>query len=153
MDKAAPIKAGSDRPAGRRRRRFFTLAEVIIAGAILALVATGVFTSVLMAQFLISNAREHQAAESLAMDKVWEIFNLPYQQIENSPNPLAMQIAVPQSSILYNWGGTIRTAVTKQADYCEIMVRVDWNGRTITHQASPSFELLTVDRYRDTFGQ
>jgi len=150
MDKAASIKPRSDRPAGRRRRRFFTLAEVIIASAILALVATSVFTSVLMAEFLVSNAREHQTAETLAMDKLWQIFNLPYQQLENSPNPLAMQIAVPQSSILYNWGGTIRTAVTKHADSCEIQVRVDWNGRTITHRASPSFEMLTVDRYRDT---
>jgi len=121
-----------------------------VAGAILALVATGVFTSVLLAQFLISNAREHQAAESLAMDKAWEIFNLPYHQIENSPNPLAMQIAVPESSILYNLGGTIRTIVLKQTDYCEIQVRVDWNGRTITHKPSPSYETLSVLRYRDT---
>jgi len=84
------------------------------------------------------------------MDKLWEIFNLPYQQIENSPNPLAMQTAVPQSSILYNWGGTIRTAVTKYGDYCEIMVRVDWNGRTLTHHENPSYEALTIRRYRDT---
>ncbi len=143
-DASLPLRARG------REKRFFTLAEVIVAGAILALIATGVFTSVLLAQLLISNAREHQVAESLAMDKAWEIFNLPYHQIENSPNPLAMQVSVPESSLLYNLGGTIRTAVIKYSNYCEIQVRVDWNGRTITHKPSPSYEALSVLRYRDT---
>jgi len=134
------------RTVRRRRVRPFTMAEVIVAGAVVALASLGIFGSMIMAHYLIENAREYQEAEKLAVDKLWAVFNERYDDlVQRQDNPSTE--AVPQESLLYALGGTIRTAILRYSDHCRIMVRVDWNGRTITHHAQPASVTLWVDRY------
>jgi len=130
----------------RLRRRYFTLAEVVIAAGILALASVGVFGSIIMAQFLFENAREHLEGEGIAMDAAWEYFNKDYETLLAQENVVTQ--SVPENSLLYPLGGTLRVAVLQYSEHCEIQARVDWSGRTITHRPAPSHEQLTVLRYQ-----
>ena len=128
------------------RRHLFTLAEVIAAFSVLTLVSIGIYGSILLSQRLILQARLHSEAEMIAMDKVWfEANRQPYAELANWV--ATKTETVQTSSILYNCGGTIRTAAAPMVDaagltYAQVTVRVDWK-----QGKRAEFESLSFDRY------
>jgi len=123
----------------------FTLMEVLMASFVLAILSAGIFGSFLVARHLIKSSRLHQEAQMLAFDKAWQVYHQNYNQLVNYG---IVTQAVPNNSILFSSGGTIRSAVLNQGNFCTVMVRVDWNYTTISGTQEIPNETVTIRRYR-----
>ena len=133
--------------APQQMKAGFTLFEVVISSAIATLTILGVYSAMLMFMNMSISTRCHNEAETLAMDRIWAVFNQDYETLAASnPNPKVE--ALPASSILFPMGGTMRTAVLVFSNACEIQVAVDWVPMTFSGQNPGSQELLTIRRSR-----
>jgi prepilin-type N-terminal cleavage/methylation domain-containing protein len=133
-----------------KKSKGFTLTEVMVAAAIVALMLGAVYTSLLFARGVVQNTHCHMEAEQLAMDQLWNVYNaLSFEEItdfySSSANPTIAE--VPSSSMLHNLGGTIRTAVISDTDHFRIIVRVDWNKSGFFRRAGTANETHWIDRY------
>ena len=135
-------------PSVRRRRQAgFTLAEVVVASGILAILASGVYGAMLMSQHMIASAVHHQEAKALAFDQAWTLFNADYEKgLRNYPAEGTVE-PVPHESPLFPLGGVVRTWVINLGDFCIIVVRVDWNYRTLGGNNELPFEWAWIERY------
>ena len=149
------------------RSRTFTLAEVMVAFGVMALVSVGIFGSVSIAQRILRQSRAHLEAEAIAMDSLWLVTNSNsfdnLLAIANSATPTTtVSLAstsglIPDysSSFLTSYGGTLRTAVTIQTDtatsskYVNVWTRVDWvNSRSLSGNRQAESESLSMNRYQ-----
>ncbi|MFA5205884.1 MAG: hypothetical protein WC708_15920 [Lentisphaeria bacterium] len=126
----------------KTRRHPFTLAEVLVASCLLMLLAAGIYGTVSMSTWMIFCARNHLEAQSLAVDRCWIAYRKEYSDLLITT--AVKTEAVPDTHVLKNLGGTIRTAVATYSDHVDLTVRVDWveNGK-------PANESFTVSRYDD----
>jgi prepilin-type N-terminal cleavage/methylation domain-containing protein len=125
----------------------FTLTEVLVASVVVVLAIGGAYTTLLAARMVSSTARQHLEAEQIALDQIWKTYHLNYDELLSfGPNPTTD--AVHENSILFNAGGTVRTAVIPNGDYCQIIVRVDWQRFGPFSGTNTPYEILTMDRYR-----
>ncbi len=123
----------------------FTLVEVMIASFLSTLLLLGVYVAMLKFIDLVVTARQHNEAQTLAMDRIWSVFNQPYQTLRDfSPNPQVEQ--VPSTSPLFPYGGTLRTGVLVESNACTILVAVDWMPLAFGGQPIASRELLSLRR-------
>ena len=126
----------------------FTLLEVLIASTIVVMAIGGAYGGLIMSRMMTVLARQHQEAEQLAMDQLWKTYHLEYDELlAFEPNPQIEE--VPEGTLLFGIGGTIRTGVMTHSNRCEIVVRVDWTrtGPISTGTNTP-FETLSIERYR-----
>lgn len=68
-----------------RRVRFFTLTEVMAAMALLMLVASGIYGSLILGEFMVTEARFRSEAQALATDEAWMLFHNPYDNVRIYP--------------------------------------------------------------------
>ena len=127
----------------------FTLMEVLMASFVLAIMSAGIFGSFLAARHLIKNARYHQEAQMIAFDEVWQLYHKEYSKLKDFDG--VRTEAVSDDSLLYPAGGTIRSSVLEYSDYCDVVVRVDWNYVTISGTEKTPHEQMTIRRYKTLF--
>lgn len=127
------------------RQRGFTLIETLVAMALLALLTSGGYAGIMMAHRMIASARYHQEAQTLATDKALELYQTDYDNVRNLP-PVETE-AVSADSILYELGGTLRTAIQFMGAYCLVTVRIDWNDPAWGGSSHAAHEEMTVRRY------
>lgn len=130
--------------SGCRCRRF-TLLEALLAMVILAMMASGVFASIMLARHVMTSARHHQEAQALAFDYAWTLFHQDYEELLNYDSPTTEP--VPADSPLFPYGGTVRQSVVVHSDHCQILVRVDWQEPTFGTGTKALHQSHTVHRY------
>lgn len=123
----------------------FTLIEVLVAMAILALLGISGYSGLMMAYRMVNSARCRQDAQAVALDSALAVFHQDYDDVLNEP-PVDTE-PVPPYSDLYALGGTVRTAVSHEGSYCNITVRVDWNDVAFGGTSRTSSETATIRRY------
>jgi prepilin-type N-terminal cleavage/methylation domain-containing protein len=69
-------------------RKGFTLVEVMIAVFLVGVAATIVYTEMLMAYRILMRSRARLEAQSIAFDRLWEIYNQPRGMLPQSPTIL-----------------------------------------------------------------
>lgn len=129
----------------RTHFRLFTLVEVMVAMAILALLATSSYSGLLMAYRMLNSARLRQEAQATALDHAMAVYYQDYDEVLNAP-PVETE-PVPTYNGLHELGGTVRTAVSHEGAYCKITVRVDWNDIALGGRSRVASETATLRRY------
>ena len=122
------------------------MAEVVVASGILAVVASGLFGTVIMARHMIGTAQLHNEAQMIVMDKIWEVFQQDYNDLLNYDNPDTE--AVSSDSLLHPYGGTLRSWALNYGDYIYIFVRVDWNQPMLRNGSTAVHESAAMYRFR-----
>lgn len=125
----------------------FTLIEVLVAMAILALLGTSSYSGLLMAYRMINSAACRQEAQTLALDNAMAVFHQDYEEVLNEP--AVNTEPVPPYSKLHELGGTIRTAVSHEDSHCRITVRVDWNDVALGGSNRVSSQTANLRRYNN----
>jgi hypothetical protein len=126
----------------RARRGGMTLPEVVVAAFVVALATLVVVSALVAGLTSIHSARSHMSAESLAMDRLWTLFNTNYEALCSFP---VVTETVPTNSVLFPLAGTIRTGVEVYTNRCVVRVRVDWLQPTPKGQ-EPTREELWAER-------
>lgn len=70
---------------GRAKVRAFTLAEVMAAMALMMVIASGIYGSLIIGEFMITEARFRADAQMLATDEAWMMFNNSYANLFGYP--------------------------------------------------------------------
>ncbi len=147
------IDLGNDGDADsqRPRRRAFTLAEVVVASGLLAIVTSGLFGAITLANHMIYSARLRNEAQMLVVDKMWDTFHMNYDDLLDFASSTVVETeAVPSYSMLHSLGGTLRTWVLNYGDYVYLFVRADWVQPGFRGGSSSEFEYNSMYRYRST---
>ena len=132
-------------PSDDKKREGFTLVEIMIASAVTAVALIGIYSAMIMFHTMIISTRCHEEAETMAMDRIWSTFNMDFEQLRNlTPNPTVEE--VPETSIIYPLGGTIRTAVLNEPNACEILVSVNWQQVSLGGSMRPLQQTMFIRR-------
>ena len=134
--------ASSSRTSSRQAG--FSLVECMISMFLAAIISIGVYEAMLFARTMVVSTSCHSEAEALAMDQLWTMFNMRYEDLVNQP---AIQtLAVDKNHPLHLYGGTIRTGIVNEGKWIEILVSVDWNQRVSSGQSMASSEKFSIRR-------
>lgn len=107
-----------------------TLVEALIAVVLVSVAATLVYSGGFSSYRMLMRSRERLEAQGIAFDKLWILFNMPYDDlVVMSRNPALLEPTPVEGA--FPAGGIIRSAVLPetnapllQIDCCEITVQV-----------------------------
>ncbi len=140
-----------------------TLVEVLIALVLISAAATVVYQGIFYSYRTMMRSRARLDAQGIAFDKLWELFNMPYNDLPSSANYDSEP--TPEGS-LFSTNGIIEFAILPETnaplnwiEYWEMIVQVqvpsnsplfsvtDTNGAVIAGAPGP-VATYTVLRYR-----
>lgn len=107
-----------------------TLVEILISVVLVSVAATLVYKGGYSSYKILMRSRQRLEAQGIAFDRLWSLFNLPYEAIEALGREPALTEPTPVEGE-FPAGGTIRSFVIPETedpvsriDYYEITVQV-----------------------------
>ena len=129
-------------------RKGFTLVECAVAGALLSLLALALLGGVSVVTRVANDNAQLLAADGVAFDAVWTVFNLDYGMIRTSTNAVVMSEAAAPS--LYNpEKPAVLTVVVSPVpgyDMMDISADVEWGPPNRRRRLSDFHEAFSVSR-------
>ncbi len=86
------------------KRRGLTLVEVLIAIMLVSVAAAVVYTEMIASFRILMRSRAKLEAQGLAFDKLWEVYNLPIDNLPLVSTSDFMPEDAPEDSVLYPHG-------------------------------------------------
>ncbi len=114
-------------PPSRAAKRGFTLVEVMVAGAILALLTCALLEGIIVAVKVSRDNSRHLAAEALAFDLAWLHFNRDYD------GDLRKAVATGTSTTTYDAAGLAPTLANADATARVLISSVDGISGVLIH--------------------
>ena len=137
----------------KNNKNGFTLTEVVVASAVMAITAGAIFTSLTWARIIIFQNRCHQEAEQVAFDTVWSTFNMRWEELRSfSIMTAPVVVNVHSNTLLYKYNATVSTAVLDYGDYFTIKAQVDWDNLGGKFGRSNPQETMEIRRYESDRG-
>jgi len=98
----------------------FTLVEVLIAIAVIAAAVLVVYGEMMQSYRFLYQARGRMEAQSIAFDRLWEVYNWDYTLLGNS------QVISTSTSTnsMFGTNGVIRVGIVSQPLYSDVTVQV-----------------------------
>lgn len=129
-----------------KSRGGFTIVEVAVASALLLLAGFALYSSVISASRMTEMAKDYTAAQGIAFDTLWELYNRPFSEFENITAATNWTVNPPNVSQL-DEDCIVRVAVfppSADAPYWEIESNVAWSRQ---HSSTISNK-FSIRRYR-----
>ena len=131
-------------PPSRAAKRGFTLVEVMVAGAILALLTCALLEGIIVAVKVSRDNSRHLAAEALAFDLAWLHFNRDYdgdlrKAVATGPSTTTYDDAAGLAPTLANADATARVLISSVDGISGVLIHseVAWgsaaNRQTVSH--------------------
>jgi prepilin-type N-terminal cleavage/methylation domain-containing protein len=131
----------------------FTLTEVVIASAVLAITAGAIFTSLGWSRVVIFQNRCRQEATQYAFDTLWSTFNMRWEELRNFSILTAPTVVdVHSNTLLSAYNGEVATAIYDEGDYFAIEVEVTWDSSGGAFGLTNTVETLRIRRYESDRG-
>lgn len=131
----------------------FTLVEVMVASALLAITAGAMFSSLSWCRVIVFQNRCHEEAEQFAFDQLWNTFNMRWEELRDFHLSEGTRVTeVAENSLLADYNGEIWTAVYDYGDYFLIEVKVVWDNIGSAFSPYPAEETLRIYRYNTDRG-
>jgi len=128
-------------------KKGFTLVEVMVASFLTVGLILILFTAMTTYYGMLLGARNYLAAQGLAFDRIWEVYNRPLSYFENVTAPVLEVYQTPDESVFGN-NGVIRVSIIPGTNNnWDIRSNVAWPQRLAGRSRTISNDFF-VARYR-----
>lgn len=131
----------------RHQQSGMTLVETMLAAAVLLLLTLVLFEGISLGFRVTKENSEHLAADALAYDTLWRLFNWNFEDLIKYKGGNRITISEDDAPVLYNASlpetATLSYSITPSANKstCTIMVNVEWYSSghqvSLTNDFSP----------------
>ena len=131
-----------------KRNNGYTLVEVVIAMTLIACTSLLLYGTMTMYYGMIFGARNYMAAESIAFDELWNVYNQPLSYFEPITTATNWAVPAPTNSI-YQGTGFVHTAIFPAADGASWAIQVKFlSPRRVGGVSRTLSNDLFIVRYR-----